>query len=86
MTANGGGDEMLRGSGRSYGETWRGVQRVKDVLAFGRTRAFCDDGRFKEYGAGPGCNLVCEMFALVLELNWWGAPKSNITGPRRISS
>ena len=41
MTANGGGDEMLRGSGRSYDETWRGVQRVKDVL---RTRAFCVDG------------------------------------------
>jgi len=44
MTANGGGDEMLTGSGRSYDETWRGVQRVKDVLAFGRTRAFRVDG------------------------------------------
>jgi hypothetical protein len=30
---------MLRGSGRSYDETWRGVQRVKDVLAFGTWEA-----------------------------------------------
>jgi len=41
---------------------------------------------FRNMGLGRGCNLVYEMFALVLELNWWGPAKSSITGPKRIGS
>lgn len=38
-------DEMISwGSRRSYDETWRGLQRGKDALAFGSTIVICKDG------------------------------------------